>query len=216
LFSPPVRDCCVVSTQEDFWNLQATECSGTGELRVFQPTRFTMRFIDRALLVTKNSGDQPDYGIYHYHSGNFSTIADEVPNGNLKRVEQLPDAIVEPLVPPAEEQETGLNSQLLDHPLVQPFARRGKHNELPRWLGFGLHRIYTIDHRLSHQDHSGSTAKRSIIDSLMLVLCPVADVPGVNLHQACLDRIIEEALADVTVEYPREQSQNVEPDGSPR
>jgi hypothetical protein len=55
------------------------------------------------LLVPENTGYQPYHRIYHHHSWNFTTVADEIAHGNLPWVENLPDAFIEPFVPTAEE-----------------------------------------------------------------------------------------------------------------
>src|SRR5205823_13594025 len=62
------------------------------------------------------------------------------------------------------------------------------------------------------QHHSGSAAERAVVHLLVLVLRPVADVPGVDLNESGADRVVEQALPQVPVEDAREQRQHVEPD----
>ena len=155
-----------------------------GVLRILEPARLAVRLVGRALLVAQHAGDEPDHRVDHHHRRHFAAVADEVADRNLPRVQHLPDAVVEPLVPAAQEQQPRLLRQLLDRPLRQPLAGRRQHHQLARRLGLRLHRLDAVDHRLRHQHHAGAAAERPVVHPLVLVLRPVADVPGVDLRPA--------------------------------
>src|SRR5262249_16777496 len=63
-----------------------------------------------------------------------------------------------------------------------------------------------------HQDHAGSPSEGAVIDLPVLPLGPVADVPNRDLDQPPLQRPLEDALAQETLEKTREQREDIEPE----
>src|SRR5262249_5441236 len=63
-----------------------------------------------------------------------------------------------------------------------------------------------------HQDHAGSPSEGAVIDLPVLPLGPVADVPNRDLDQPPLQRPLEDALAQETLEKTWEQREDIEPE----
>lgn len=74
---------------------------------MFEQAGVTERVITAAGFVVQNSGNQPDNCVNDQHGGYFTAIADKITNGNLQRLQALSDPIIEPFVPPAQEQQSG-------------------------------------------------------------------------------------------------------------
>ncbi len=200
---PPLRDRRVVPAQQYLGHFQAAEHPRSGVLRVFEPAVLAVRLVGRTQLVAEHAGDEADHGVDHDHRRHFAAVADEVADRDFHRVQHLPDAVVEPLVPPAQQQQPRSPSPA-PRPFVASAARRPgvSITNLPGDSAFACTASTQSITGCGHQHHPGAAAERPVVHPLVLVLRPVADVPGVNLNQAGLDRVFEQALAEVTLEDP--------------
>ena len=124
--------------------------------------------------------------------------------------------LVKPLVPPTQEQEAGGGGEFLDQSLIEPGPGRGQHDQSPRGGPLLLDMLDAIEDRLTAEEHSGPTAVGSVIDRLMPICRPVAEVPGVDLDQPPLEGAFQEALPQVTLEQSGEQGQQIESHGNTR
>jgi hypothetical protein len=80
---------------------------------------------------------------------------------------------------------------------------------MARW-GQILYAFDAFDDRLDLQDHAGATTKRPVIDFMMFIARPEANVVPLNIHQARVNGFLQKALTEITVENCRKQGQNIE------
>jgi len=114
LLAAPPGDGRVVAAEQDVGHGHAAEFAGARVLRVFQPPGLAVRFLGDALGVAEHAGHVSDYSIDHDHRRHLAAVADEVADADLARPQPQPDALVEALVPAAQQQQPLVPRQLPD------------------------------------------------------------------------------------------------------
>jgi hypothetical protein len=148
--------------------------------------------LGHALRVADHAGDQPGHALDERHGGDLATAEDEVSEGDLVRLENLVHPLVEALVPPAQDEQTGLVAESRGEGVIQAPASGGQQD------GSGLRGIVTTDladrgqDRWRLQHHAGAAAVRLVVDLPPPVAGPRPEI--VDLH-------FEDPLGDGPAEY---------------
>ena len=124
----------------------------------------------------------------------------------------LPDAVVEPLVPAAQEQDPRLRRQLLHRPLREPLAGGREHHQLAGRLGLRPHRLDAVDHRL--RPSAPSRVRRRTAGRPPAGACPASSrgCSRCGPRPARPGSRLRAGSADVALEDAGEQRQHVEAD----
>src|SRR5262249_51455319 len=133
-----------------------------------------------------------------------------VSNRNLPRFKGKTNTFVEALVSPAQEKQAAVACQFSYQRLIKPFASRCQKDQEPRLGGLLLDRLDGVEDRLRPDHHSRPAAKGAVVDTLVLSLGPVPNIPKVNLHQTGVEGQFEDALAEIPLKDFGKQRQHVE------
>ncbi len=113
-----------------------------GVLRIFQPARVVVRFLDQAVRVAQHAGDVADDRVDHHHGGHFAAVADEIADRDFARL-QAPGECARRI--PRSGRTAGASRrccrQLLHQRLRQSFAGGREQDQLARLRLLGLHRF---------------------------------------------------------------------------
>ena len=200
----------MIAAQQDLWNRHPPELARSRVLRIFQQARLSERIVLAARLVSQHSGHQPNHRVDDQHGRHLATVADEVAGGNLQRLQSLGNPFVKSLVAATQQEESRKPSQLPDESLIQFPPLRSQHHQLTGLVSVGLHRFDAgVNRRAGHQ-HSRSPSVGSVIDRLVPIRRPIADVPQAHVHQLLLDGQLEQALLQVAVKQLGEQTEYIE------
>lgn len=110
----PFLDFCVISVDQNVWNLHATKFTWSSKLGVFEKAGMTEGVVAAAGFIVEDTGDEPDDGIDDEHRGDFPAVADEIADGNFEWIETLSDAVIKPFVASAEDEKSGFVGKLFD------------------------------------------------------------------------------------------------------
>ena len=135
------------------------------------------------------------------------------PTDTSERLQTKPNPLVEPFVPAAQQHQPRRLRQLADQRLVEPPALRGKHHQPSLRLAQRLHFLNAIDDWLTAQKHARSASVGLVVDRLMLVGRPIAEVPAVHLDETALDGLLQQTLLKVALEEIGEEGEDVEAHG---
>ena len=93
----------MIAAEKDFRHLHAAEDTRAGVLRIFQTARLAVRLFRQTFGIAQHARDVSDYCINNNHGRHLAAVADEVAGRNLSGLQPLPNPLVEPFVPPAQE-----------------------------------------------------------------------------------------------------------------
>ena len=184
LLLAPAGDGLVVAAEEDFGHLHAAEHPRAGVLGILEPAGVVVRLLGQALRVAQHARHVADHGVDDDHGRHFAAVAHEIADGNLARLQPLPDAFVEPLVPAAQQQQPLLAGQLLHQRRRQPFAGGRHHEQLSGRRSLLPDRLDAVEDRVAGDHHARPAPEGPIVHALVLAPRPVAEIPQVDLDQA--------------------------------
>src|SRR5882762_5628443 len=207
LLAAPLLDAGVVSGKENFGNAHAAIL---GRPRVLRPARRLdgKIVVGQRVWIADDAGHQARDRIDQHHRGDLAAAQDIVADRYLARVERGPNAVVDPFVPSAHDDQPRLGGKALGEPLVQ---------WLPPWLhqNYGArvmcsNRLDSLDRRLRLEHHPWPTAERHVVDLPVPVVRVLAQVVGVKLEEPTLDRTPDHSLPEYRAEHGREDRDDVE------
>ena len=152
-----------------------------------------MRFLDEALGVADDAGDEPRDGLDHRHGGDLSPVEHVVAEAHrahpAARGVVVDDALVDALVASAGEDEVRLLGELAREGLGEALAGRRGHDE-HRILR--QHLVERRAPRLGLHDHAGAAAVGRVVHGAVAVVRPVAEVVHPQIQDAALARLADE------------------------
>ena len=96
----------MVTAAQDLWNGPTTEVRRPGELRLFEQAAPTEALRQWAGLVAHHAWNQARDRLHHQACRHFPAGQDDVADAQLTVDEVLADAVVDPLVPTAQQAES--------------------------------------------------------------------------------------------------------------
>lgn len=212
LFSSPGGDGGVIAAEQNIGDGVAFEFTGPGVLGELEhPISSAERIIQAALFIAEHAGQQPDDSVNDGHRGHFASVEDKVANADLFGLEDVQHALIKSFVATTHQHDTVAGGEVFGQPLVEPSTLRGQQNLSSRDIGHGVHVPNTSHGRFDLQQHSGAAAERTVIDFAMRgVFGPISEVVSLNLNQTSNNRLVQQALGQITVKDRREQGDNVE------
>ena len=114
LLLPPAGHRLVVAADQHVGHGHAAEDPRPGVLRVLQPARVAVGLLPHAVRVPQDAGHVADDRIDKDHGGHFAAVAHVVADRDLTGPQPQPDALVEPLVAPAEQDQPAVAGQFAD------------------------------------------------------------------------------------------------------
>src|SRR5262249_54993429 len=112
----------VFAAQRDVGPPHAAKDARPCVLRVLQPPRLAMGLLRHAVRVAEYAGDVADDRVNDHHRRHLAAVADEVADRYFARLQTEADALVEALVPAAQQQQPLPLGHLLNEPLVETLA----------------------------------------------------------------------------------------------
>lgn len=122
----------------------------------------------------------------------------------------LADAFVDALVATADEQQAIVGGEFADERGIEGAALRGEQDDVGGRLGEGLDVLDGGKERLGLHDHAGATAERGVIDGVVFVRGPVAELVDGDLDQAGGLGALEDRFVERTFEHRGEEGEHVE------
>jgi len=177
-------------------------------VRVVEHARVTERILLVGLPPADDSGHQTRRRLEHHQRRDLPARDDVVADRNLLGRQALGDALVNALVPPADQHQPGFGGELADEVLVQPPPGRREQESaaIPR-----AERLDRREHRLGLEDHPRPAAVGLVVHLAVLVDRVVTQVVHAHVQQTGLDRPPEQALAKWALEDPGEDRDDVDP-----
>src|SRR5262245_23728491 len=120
----------MVSAKEQFRHAKIPIDSGACIDRAIEQST-AERLIFGRIRATKSVRNQPGYGIYHYYGGELSTRQNIISNRDFVRYKILGDALIDPLIAAADQQEVFQLAQPHGHLLIEQFALRSQQSHRP-------------------------------------------------------------------------------------
>jgi hypothetical protein len=187
LFAPPTGDLFVVAAHEDFGHCVAPKFARAGVLgKLQQAVAAGERVVLVAFFVSEDSGYKADAGVDDHHRRGFAAIEDIISYRNLVGLQNIKNALVESFVSAAKEKQPGFGGQLLHGFLVQRSAPWREHDQVAG-VGRLLHCFDALDDRLDLQDHAGAAPEGAIVNFMVFIARPLANVVKLDIHQAGVD-----------------------------
>jgi hypothetical protein len=115
-------------------------------------------------LVADDAGHEPRDRLHQDQRRQLTARHDVVADRNLFRRETVDHALVEPLVPAAQDREVGFTRELANERLVQASAR-GRHRE--HAAAIGVERLDRREQRLGLHHHAGTAPERRVVHGAM-------------------------------------------------
>ncbi len=198
VLASPAGDLVVVAVDEHLGDRQAPEHAGASVLRPFQKAIVAGEgIVLAAQFISQYAGKQADHGIDDRHCGHLATVEHEIAEGDLVGLQDQANALVKTFVPPAQQQQPLVAGELFDHRLVESSALRGEHDQ-SAGVGLALDFLDAGDDGFDLEDHAGSSAEGAVVDFLVFLRGPIADVVQSDVDQAALDGPLQQAFAQVT------------------
>src|SRR5262245_9021782 len=205
----PAGHCRVIAAQKDVGHLHAAKDARPRVLRVLQPPRLAMGLLRHAVRVAEHAGDVPHDRVDDHHRRHLAAVADEVADRYFARLQPEPDALVEALVAPAQQEQSLLLRQFPDERLVKAPPGGRQQDELTGIFGQRPHRLDRVEDRPRHDDHARPAAEGAVVNALVLARRPIADVPQVNLDELLFQGQLQKALGKIALKDLREQGQHI-------
>ena len=222
-FYSPLVDGLVVTAEEHFGNFPAAPLARAGVMRTVEqplsigcPARKLSHgegILRRRFIVAEHARDESHHGIDEHHRGQLATTEHVIADAQLKGLQFVDDALVNPFIMPGDQKKPGLFRQVLDPALIQRASLWTEQDTSDWTIIFFLNRDDCVIQRLAHHDHPWSAAKRSIIDLGVLVVGPVANVVEVILDKIRLSCSTQNACVQYARKHIREEGENIDPHG---
>src|SRR3990170_5464088 len=123
-FATPALDLSVVARQQDVWHLHAPELRWARVVRVIEEAVVTERVPLVRLLAPDHTGDEARHRLQDDERRELATGEHVVPDRDLLGRQAFHDALVDALVPAAEQDEPPLVRELPGERLIEPTAGR--------------------------------------------------------------------------------------------
>src|SRR5690606_21892483 len=140
------------------------------------------------------------------HGGEVAAGEDKVAYGKFV-MDESADALVDPLVARAEDQQVRVSGQLTGGLLVE--ATSGGAHQHDARLGLAQ-ALDGFEHRFALEDHAGSASEGPVIDGAMAVVGPVAQVVDVQLKDPATTCAFDDAFVERTAKHPGEKREHVD------
>ena len=141
------------------------------------------RVAERALFVTDHAWNDAHNCVGHAGRGQLSAREHEVADRNLLGDEMFANAVVDPFVVTAENDEVAFHRKGIGHRLVELFSvGRGENHFVV--VTFGFECRDTVINGLALHHHTCESAIRVVVYPTMLVVGVVAQVVHMNFYQA--------------------------------
>ena len=179
----------MVARQQDLGDLVPAPLRGLGVERILQQAA-GVRLLVQGRLVADHAREQPRDRLGHGEHGDLAAVehvvAETEHGERVARPELVVDALVDPLVAPAGEDQPVV---LLRHPpgdlLGEDLAARSGHDHVRGLPGTrGADGVERLAPGLGPHDHAGAAAVRRVVDGAVPVVGPVAQVVDLHLEQA--------------------------------
>ncbi len=116
VLSPPGSDLGVIAAQQNFRHLMAAILAGPRVLAVLQQSvAGRKRIVPATVFVAQDSRHEADDRVDHRHRGDFASVQDKVADRDFLRLQNIAHALVEALVPTAQQQQPLVRGQFFDH-----------------------------------------------------------------------------------------------------
>jgi len=209
LAAAPAIDLGVVAGAEDAWGGPTSEVGGAGVLGILeQPV--VERLFGEGIVRTEDTRELAGDGIDQDERGKFAAGDDDVADGDLAIGEVLADAFVDALVAAADEQQAIVGGEFADERAIEVAALRGEQDDFRGRLGEGLDVLDGGEERLRLHDHAGAAAERGVIDGVVFVHGPIAELVDGDLDQAGVLSALEDGLVEGAFEHLGEEGEHVE------
>jgi hypothetical protein len=208
LLAAPVVDAAVIAAEEDVWHLSTPKVSGTRVLRIFESIGGEALFLE-GLAVAEHPGQQSDDCLSDTEGRRLASGKYVVADRDLAIDPSLSDALVDPLVSPAHQDEIRGLDQFFGHRLVERLAlgRQQDAGSVRRGLSSVLE---SPDDRSGLHDHAGAPSIGAIVGLAMLVVGEISNVEDVDLDVALSSGTSEDARLQRATERFGKECQNVD------
>ena len=169
-----------------------------------------MRLLQQRIGAAQRARQAPYHGVDYHQRRILPTRQHVVANRHLVVDKRLADALIEALVVPAQQDQTLLRHQLIDHRLAQNAPLRGQQHHAPPGRGHRPHAFNRSSERLRLHNHARPAAVRVVIDHLVPVRSPVADVMHMRLSHPGRKRTPKDRCRQRAIEHIREQREHID------
>src|SRR5439155_12892915 len=203
-----VLDAGMVPGQQHLGNPHAAELGRAREL--WAPGQLTTeRVLGQRTGIADYAGDEARHHVDHDHGRDLASAEHVVADRDLTGRQAGAHPVVDPLVPPAHDDQARLARQVGGDPLVEALAPRLEQDHRPGVVEH--HALDRLEHRLRLHHHSGPASKRHVVDLAVAVVSEVAEVVGVQLEQPAPDGATQHSLPERGQEHDRKDGHDVEP-----
>jgi hypothetical protein len=164
-------------------------------------------FVTARLVVSEHAWDEPTDRLDDHKGSELSAREHEVAEGHLTVDEVVGDALVDSLIPAAQEAEATRFGQLSRHGLVETAASWREQQEGSR----RIEQLHGTEDRLGSQHHAGSTAERGIVHGSVGVTGGGTQVVHADVDVTVTPCSPEDARFAVGIDSLREDREDVNP-----
>src|SRR5438477_3805762 len=208
--SPP-RDRGVIARKQHRRDTTALVLDRPRVVRTFEET-FGVRLVRKRGRLD-HVGDEAGHRIDHDHGRKLSAGQHEVADRELLVDLAFDHALVDALVVPAPDYQVRQLRKTPSRGLVEQRALRAHEDDV---TGVSRCRADRAGERLGLQHHAGAAAVGSVVDDVMAVGRPLADVVDREVDLTRGPGARDDALGEGTLEHLRKERQHVDARGHPR
>src|SRR5439155_9115271 len=201
----------MISRQQHRRDATALMLHRPGVVRTLQETLGVRLVSERCRL--DDARDEASHRIDHDHRCQLAAGQHEVADRKLLVDVAFDDALVDALVMPADDHEMRQLRKALRGGLIEQSALCGHKDDVP---AISLRRPDRARERLGLQYHPGPATVGRVVDNVMAVGRPLADVMHRELDLARGPRSRHDALCERALEHLREEREYVDPRGHSR
>ena len=162
----PLVDFSFVSAEQNVGHLPALVVGGSGVDRRLEQI-VLKGIVERTLFIADGTRNESHNGIGNHRSREFAPGEHIVADGNFLRDQMFADAIIHPLVVPAQDNQILCQRQGVCQGLREDFAvGRGKNHFIV--VAFTFQLLNAAVHRFDLHHHPGLTAKGIVVHLAML------------------------------------------------
>src|SRR5438477_6565498 len=202
----PPRDRRVISRKQHCRDATALMLHRPGVVRTLQETLGVRLVSERCRL--DDARDEASHRIDHDHRRQLAPGQDEVADRKLLIDVAFDDTLVDAFVMPADDHEMRHLREAVVGDLIEQRALYGHEDDVP---AIRLRRPDGARERLGFQHHPGAAAVGRVVDYVMAVGRPFADVMHRELDLARGPRARDDALCERALEHLREEREYVDP-----
>ena len=160
--------------------------------------------------MAEDAGDQARDRVQDHHRGGLAAGQHAVADRDLLERPPVADALVEALVPPAQEQQPAPPGRARARASGRSARLRGERRIIRAFGASATHRLEAVEDRLGLDQHPGPPAEGLVVHGLAAVGREVAEVVEPHVGQPLLVRDAERPLGQEAPEEPGEEGQDVD------